>query len=1259
MEQKRYRNFTVRVHPIAGRPGGYHVQIFGLIPGGQPASDEREAIMYDPTAFVTGGRNLLAAVQFGRMTAQQFYALGSTLANLLLVGSIRKRWWESLHVTRERKQGLRLRLLLEAPELTVLPWEFLYLRPPWDNTDSELYFLALQPDISIVRHENLDIAEPSLTPQASYRLVTAQASPSDLPALALDVEQEAIRTAIAKLPQKDLLKQVWVENTTRRSLRKAMTEPTDILHFSGHGSMAGKYGQIILEREGGSSDPFTAASLASLIQASPLRLAILNACESGARSVANPWSGVASALVRAGVAAVVASQYSILDISAPYLAEEIYLGVFNGLTIDEAVSNARRAIHQEGGMDTADWGAPVLYLRAEEGIIFPSFRAPAGIQPPGQQINIQVSQNFAGPVTGPVTGVSAGAIGSQGATSLAQALPGAASQAIPRIFPPSQEALLLGRDEELRQAEKKLATGGQYYFYGTYGVGKTSLAAELYRRLLGKKTFADGCLWDRVSQLSTENILDRIAGRFAGHQVAQKSGREEKIQALSDVLSGRNDLLIALDEVDDKKIVQALLQAAGNCTLIFNGTKRLNLAGKANEQRLQPLTPGVAEELFKMLARPSSGSAFSEEEAALVVDICKRMRFLPLAVKLAALKYAEGIESLQELRDRLASEPETLLPEDGVVAIFTTHHADLKGMPTALNMLVRIAGFPALEASLKALQVQQADFYSSKDKLVDLGLVDYAGPGRLVLHPLLGSQVKRIEPDAVAAGREWAVRWLMEYAERHRKDYDALEEERFNLLALMDCYVDEGRWDDLISLIQYLFDYLRVRGQWQESFERLDAIVAASDQIAQKWNLAWVLLHRGIIHLLRADYDLAETDFIRADQLFTEENDQIYQGIALYQLARLSSLQGDLHVARNNLEKAIELMNQENSGPAAERSGAFSLLAGIFAIQGDTSQAQHYYDLALGLSEKCAEKEEEARIHLALGTLSRKAGDLSGAQTHFDRASQLSIQLGDLLQLASIKQELGFFFYYQGNYDEAEIAFNEAKATFQQLKYPRGLAQALHALGNIALAHQKLPEAKKQYGEALKINQELGHKAAVAYNQYQLGVVASRESSTDEAEEYYKKALDTVQNENIQDVVLQAAAWFQLSKLALLQKDFDHARKFTERAKELAEQGKHRFTEGAALYQMGLMQAQDGQFEKSRDTMALAHAAFVALNAPEADEVLKNLEAMTAGQGVLDEEHRKTNNGAPDVIMEVCDAVAPDVIMEADDGISGCVIDDL
>ncbi len=1223
MEPKHYRNFTLRVSPVARRPGRYRVQIFGLIPGGQPSGDERETMDYDPARLIVGTQgtrleDLLQAVQLGQMTPRQLFALGAALGDMLVTGSIRQRWWESLRVVRDRRLGLRLRLLFEASELVVLPWEFLYLRPPWEHVDSELYFLALQPDVSIVRHEMLDITEPLLEPQTGYRLVAAQASPTDQPALALGAERQAIEAAIAKLPQADLLQLVWVEKATRRTLREALRTPADILHFSGHGRLSGGGGQIVLEQKGGQSDFYGATYLANLIQASPLRLAILNACQTGARSGANPWSGVASALVRTGVAAVVASQYPLLDTSATPLAEEIYLGVLKGLTIDEALSNARRAIYQEVGLQTPDWGAPVLYLRAEEGFIFPP-ALPIGVaQPIGQptpavspttpQITVQVAQTITGPITNAtVAGVNAGAIGAQVASAMTQPVAKPA-HSIPRIAPPRrQDVPLFGREAELNQAQVGLEAGGKVYIYGSYGVGKTSLAAELYRRLLANKAFSEGYLWDDVSRLSVEKVLERVAEKFAGPQVAQATGREDKIRALRDLLSERDDLLIALDEVEDKAVANAILRAASNCTVILNGIQQLRLAGRASELRLPPLSLVVAEDLFKALARPS-GAVFSDEEVALIGRICERLRYMPLAIRLAASPCANGTETIESLWDRLRREPESFVDEEeGVAAIFAAHYTDLQKMPPALHLLVRIASFPALEASAAALQAGQPDFYSSKDKLVDLSLVDFAGPGRLFLHPLLGKQVELVEPDAITAERERAALWLMDYAHRYREDYDALTAERANLLALLDRFAEERRWDDVVALLRDLFDYLRVRGQWQEAFERLDAVVAAAREVTQGWNLGWVYLHRGIIHALRAEYGPACRDFDRADRLFTKAGDTTSRGKTRYHRASVSVLRGNLDEARNQLEQAIAWMGDAAPGP--DRAGAHEHLGNLLVTQGELAAAQPHFEAALALGDL----EKQARAHIALGKIERRNGNYSVANEHFTAAGQFIERINDVLARALLYQELGYVHFYQGRYDDAWHAFDQAQEIFADLKYPLGLAHARHALGNVALAREQLEEAGEHYQAALQINLERGQRGNEAYNRYQLGVVAHHQRRYVEAEEMYRWADEGARR--MRDVVLQAAVRHQLASLAWTTGDFEQARQYNREAIKLARQASDTLAETSALYYGALLELHDGNVEAGQQMLAQVHTTFAVLNSPEVDKVAVLLSKIGAEGG--------------------------------------------
>jgi hypothetical protein len=102
-----------------------------------------------------------------------------------------------------------------------------------------------------------------------------------------------------------------------------------------------------------------------------VRLAVLGACEAARRDQVNAWTGVAPALTRAGIPAVIGMQYAIRDASAVGFSRRLYRALAAGQPIDAAVTDGRLAIYNRGDEDERDWGVPVLYLRAEEGVLFP------------------------------------------------------------------------------------------------------------------------------------------------------------------------------------------------------------------------------------------------------------------------------------------------------------------------------------------------------------------------------------------------------------------------------------------------------------------------------------------------------------------------------------------------------------------------------------------------------------------------------------------------------------------------------------------------------------------------------------------------------------------------------------------------------------------------------------------------------------------------------------------------------------------------
>lgn len=73
--------------------------------------------------------------------------------------------------------------------------------------------------------------------------------------------------------------------------------------------------------------------------------------------------------MRRGLPAVVAMQYTITDRAAIEFAQTFYESLADGLPVDGAVSEARKAISISVN-NSLEWGAPVLHLRAPEGQLF-------------------------------------------------------------------------------------------------------------------------------------------------------------------------------------------------------------------------------------------------------------------------------------------------------------------------------------------------------------------------------------------------------------------------------------------------------------------------------------------------------------------------------------------------------------------------------------------------------------------------------------------------------------------------------------------------------------------------------------------------------------------------------------------------------------------------------------------------------------------------------------------------------------------------
>ncbi len=379
----QYVDFTIRARDW--QDGRFKVEVTQ-----SPLDRMREPeLVSQPPALARHLRNL----ERKGIAAADLRLLGRQLADMLLPPTVREMFFASVAAL-DQNSGLRLRLVLDDLRVANLPWEYIYLSPLREE-NTPYGFLALDTRVSIVRHEAIPIAPGSVGAQLPLKLVVGFAAPSQFPRLNLAAEREYIAKALDGVAS---IQVTFVEHLTAERLESAC-QGAHMLHFAGHAGFmwqdngrSSGHGAIFLEDEQGDLSPLPVEQLAHTLRRCGVRVVFLGGCETGRRDGVNLWSGVAPALMRVGIPAAVAMQYTIYDEAAIAFARRFYLALSIGLSLDEAVTAGRLAILNRGEREDVEWGVPVLYMRSRDGVIFPEMAADPALEPLRHTQRVRITQ---------------------------------------------------------------------------------------------------------------------------------------------------------------------------------------------------------------------------------------------------------------------------------------------------------------------------------------------------------------------------------------------------------------------------------------------------------------------------------------------------------------------------------------------------------------------------------------------------------------------------------------------------------------------------------------------------------------------------------------------------------------------------------------------------------------------------------------------------------------------------------------------------
>ena len=280
---------------------------------------------------------------------------------------------------------LRIRLrLTDVPELADIPWEFLY-------NSSRNNFLALSEETALVRQLDQPTPIRPLTVPPPLQVLVMISSPEDYQELDVQGEWDKLNSALKDLIQHGLVSLERLDKPTLPVLRRHLSHNRNkyhIFHFIGHGGFDKQAGDgaLALEDDRKKARLVDGQELGTILyDYRSLRLVILNACEGAHASRKDPFAGIAQRLIQKQIPAVVAMQFEISDEAAKIFAYDFYGAIADGLPLEAALAEARKAIYAEG--NAVEWGTPVLYLRAPDGLIFKIDRQPQAqviVDPPAQ-----------------------------------------------------------------------------------------------------------------------------------------------------------------------------------------------------------------------------------------------------------------------------------------------------------------------------------------------------------------------------------------------------------------------------------------------------------------------------------------------------------------------------------------------------------------------------------------------------------------------------------------------------------------------------------------------------------------------------------------------------------------------------------------------------------------------------------------------------------------------------------------------------------
>jgi predicted ATPase len=627
---------------------------------------------------------------------------------------------------------------------------------------------------------------------------------------------------------------------------------------------------------------------------------------------------------------------------------------------------------------------------------------------------------------------------------------------------------------------------------GPGGVGKTRLGLEVAEQLL--EQFADGVCFVSLAPISDPALVQAAIAQALG--VEQGPG-QSVAEALEQYLLEKQQLLV----VDNfERLLEAgpplthLLAACPRLKVLVTSRVVLRLQGEHNYE-VPPLTlppaghrPSLEQldwyegiRLFLERARAArSEFRVTTENAAAVIELCRGLDGLPLAIELAAARLT--LLSPEAVLERLGNR----------LALLTGGARDLPDRQRTLRATLQWS-YGLLDASERSLFARLAVFVGGFTLEAAEAVVGGAGEAEVLqyISALVDKSLVRQQESIQHEPRFTMLETVREYALERLEESGELERR-----------MRRGHANYYLELAEESEQAL------QGSLERawLDRLEAEHDNLRAA--LAWSLSPQGDTEMgLQLTGALSHFWYVRGHhsesrmwlQSALERGSDATAGRAkvLVGAGRLAWFQGEL--ARSNTLLKESLTLYRNLGNDVGAAWALLCLGRTEISRGKRERGEAHVEESLVLLREQGNLWAIARALMVLGAGALSEGNVSEATAKFQESLAIYRDLENVQGTALSLLYLGRAAHLRGDQARSNTLLKESLALFKDLGDSRGVAEVLLELGRVAHAQGNEARARELCQESLLLSRKLGDKSYIAFSLTALAGVSQTRGQAERA----------------------------------------------------------------------------------------------------------------------------------------------------------------